>query len=380
MISDPLNSFYTAIVSASEKKGYLPKLVFFCIACVLFFAAPRLFTQGMELFDTEWWQVVVRKSNDLTDNLSDIDPSHHAAKKVFRLTVPFIAMVLHLNPLGIYLVQFLAGSILLAIIYKLILRDSKDSVVATLIVLGTTFVYFGKACFVDVLSTFDGFSFLFIVLAMYARKTPWIFLFSLMAAWNDERAFISLLLVFLYHQHKVVNEFKFNFNKATIALFMVAVTYLTSRLLLSNFANMHTPTGGVGTDVFFYNIPNLGLGIWTSFEGYWILILLFLFILYNQRKKLLFFFYLLLILCFMLLGLLVFDITRGETYLFPLLFVIIPFVKEAFTKNQMRDVILFCTIINFIFPAHFIMGSGLNMYQPIYFDLLYYIRNHIYQL
>jgi hypothetical protein len=215
---------------------------------------------------------------------------------------------------------------------------------------------------------------------MYARKSPWIFLFSLMAAWNDERAFISLLLVFIYHQHKVLNVYKFNFNKATLALFIVALIYLMSRLLLSNYANMHTPTGGVGTEVFFSNIPNLGLGIWTSFEGYWILILLFLFILYNQQKKILFSFYTLLILGFILLGLMIFDITRGQSYLFPLLFTIIPFIKESFTKNQLRNVVFICTVINFIFPAHFIVGAGLNMYQPVYFDLLYYIRNHIYQL
>jgi hypothetical protein len=375
MIEESLAGLYNQIDRLSRKRLYLPLLISCCVLAILFFSTPRLFTQGMAVFEAEWWDAVMRKSVNLIDPLTHIDPTHHAAKKVFRLTVPVFAKLLFLNPFGIYLLQCASGIALLIYSYKLIFRDTADAVISTFGVIGICFVYFGKVSFVDILSTFDGFSFLFLILAMYAQKTFWIFIWCWLAAWNDERACVALLIVTIYHSRDFLTNKTNLLNVKNTAVVLGAISYLLLRFFVGKLFHIHTPTGAVGLDVIINNIPNMGFGIWTAFEGYWLLFPLVIYYLF-KTNKLAWSIYLITILLFILLGLIIYDITRGESYLFPMFFCILPIVQNSFTSSfHFRSVLFAATCINFLFPAYYIIGPGINMYQPIYFDFLYYIRN-----
>jgi len=368
---------FTFIERRSSDKWFLMKAIFFCVISIIFLSTPKLFVQGLSVFETEWWEAVLRKKDNLLDPLTDIDPSHHAAKKVFRLTVPLLAKALNLSALGIYLFQMCCGIALLWLIFKLILRDTHDKVVATLVMFGTSWVYFGKACFVDILSTFDGVSFLLLLCAMYSRKTGLIFLSTFLAAWNDERAFLSLAIVLLYHQFIKNHTFNFRLSKHSSAVLLGGLFYLISRIALSILFNMHTPNGAVGLGVFFTNLPLSGIGIWTALEGFWILILYFLIHLFKEKEFAQTLFFVIFIGAYLFLGLLVFDITRGESYFFPFLFVVVPFLYQKVDSKITKNILVTACLISFIFPAYAIIGPGLTSYQPILFDFMYYLRGHL---
>ncbi len=198
MINSGIGNFFLWIERKSARKYYPICLTLFLIAISLFFAFPRY-----DLYPNTAsnWDVALFKAKDLTNNLTFISPDSYLAKKVFRLAPELFIRFLHLNRPGILIFQAILGFFFILFSYKLAKRITNDVVSATLFAAGIVFLYCGRTCFTEVTySWFDGWAYLFLLLAIYYRNFFAVFLFASLAAWTDERAFIALPIVILFHQ------------------------------------------------------------------------------------------------------------------------------------------------------------------------------------
>ena len=136
--------FYDWIEKKSIKKYYCFYLAFILMLCSLTLAMPNFSTFNP---NSDTWDAIILKSKDLTNSLNLYEPSSGIAKKVFRLLVPIIIRITHLNPLGIVILQYIIGYLLILYCYKLSLKILNDAVSSTFIASGIVFLYFGRACF-----------------------------------------------------------------------------------------------------------------------------------------------------------------------------------------------------------------------------------------
>src|SRR6186713_3449619 len=98
-------SFFSWIERRSTHKNYPLYLTLILVGSSLFLAFPRY-----DLYrNTTAWDVTMLKSKDLTNNLQHIPPASYLAKKVFRLTVPVIIRIFHLNRIAVLVIQFILG-------------------------------------------------------------------------------------------------------------------------------------------------------------------------------------------------------------------------------------------------------------------------------
>lgn len=358
-------SFNDWIEKTSENKLYPYLLALLLVSVSLLLTTP-LFEHFNS--DSIEWQTTIIKSQDITSTLGNLDPGSQSAKRVFRLTVPIIMKLTHITPLGILILQYILGYLILVFSYKLTRDLLNNSFLATIITIGIVFTYFGRASFNNLIyMTFEGFSFFFVIMALYSRNIFSVFTFSTLAAWTDERAFIALSIVFFYHHFK--NNFfdRNNFresilpNKLSFTVLLAMVAYLLIRLFLSLNFNMHTPTNGSELIVLKRTLKYFPMGLWSFLEGFWLFYIFSFF--YSIKKRN----YLLLLSLFFILTIMfiipfsVFDISRSGSYFFPVVFILIAYLKETMTKEKLQFLIVVCTIVTFIFPA-FDVEEGYEKY------------------
>lgn len=215
------------------------------------------------------------------------DPASHAGKKSFRLTVPVIARILHLNKYGIFVMQNILGVCFLYMLLKITETITGDRHCAFWLGLGFATVYVGRACFIDIYSWFDGWAYLFLLLAMFFRNHAGIFVCCSLAAWTDERAALALSLVFLWwclQKGNSANASKYWRHTRCLAVLLAFGLYLLGRHILQVKYGLSTPAEGAGLTVFYRQLDFFAIGAWTFFEGLWLIVLAALALLWLQKK------------------------------------------------------------------------------------------------
>jgi hypothetical protein len=352
---------YEIIERRSNCKYYEIKLSFMLVFLTCFFSTPMVFYFFFQEGLPSAWETVMLKSVNLTDTLDHIEPYSWQAKKVFRLTIPVLIKLFHLPPYIIISFQILVGYLLFLFSYRLAFRISKDSIQATLITSGFAFLYFGKASIFEYqYAWFDGFSYFFLIMAMYSRNIYSIIFFSTLAAWNDERAFIALSFVFLFQffenfsTNKMTIKDLFNVNKNAIAVLIAIFFYIFVRLVISYYFNMLTPHEGVGLNIIFRTYSFIPIGLLTFFEGFYILLAVFFIFMIKSSDYLRSFFISVPLLIMTVVSFCVTDITRSGSFALPIVFIAIHFLKNKICEKEMRAILLICLLISFIIPPVFI--------------------------
>ncbi len=353
-LNQKMDSFFLWIENKSAKKNYPIYLTIILICISLFFAFPRY-----DLYNAaESWNVTMLKAKDLTNNLSHIPPESFMAKKVFRLTVPFIIKIFHLNRVGVLVVQFFIGFLFILFSYKITLRLLKDAVSATFFAAGIIFIYAGRTCFTEITYTFfDGWAYFFILMAMYNRNVIAVFLFATLAAWIDERGLIALPIIILFHQiSNAKPEFGFKsllaLNKSSLAAIAAITGYAALRLYLSFKYNMHTPNEDANFNDFKRNIihTSFGFGAYTFLEGFWFLVSIFALLSFYRKH---YFLQILIagqILASSIVAFFVTDITRSGSYLALLLFPLLAYLSQFINIRPFRYILAVCMFFCFVFP------------------------------
>ncbi len=376
-------SFLSPIFSWIEKKAvhslYPYFLTLTLILLSLFFATPRyLYLDSMPEIK-EGWEIVMLKSKDLTNSLKHLKADTHSAKTVFRLTVPVFVKLFSANQVITYFIQVFLGFVLILNLYKISNKIFENAISATFVTSGIVFLYFGRACFVD-FTWYDGWAFFALTMALSVRNVWMLSFFCLIAAWTDERALIVLPIIMLFKQIENNKSGDFSFknlcrlNKASIFVLSSIGLYFIVRGTLMLFYNMHTPNASADLSTLKTNLPVIGFGFWTFFEGFWLIILVALIYMIYNKNYMLALFILLQIIISSLVSFSVFDITRSGSYLVPILFVTCIYLKEKMEIKEINLHLFAGFLLTFLFPAYYIIGT-LGMYQPIYFEALNFILN-----
>jgi len=302
----------------------------------------------------ESWKTVYLKASDLTHNLDHLDPYSHNAKKVFRLTVPAAIRFFNLNPISILVLEGLAGLLFFYFFYHLANRILKDAFSASMLTMASAFVYFGRAAFFDVNHTwFDGFAYFFLLLSLYFRQGILVFLLSFLAAWTDERALISLLLVFVFHLLDSGVKFLGRGYRIPPALSVMAAGffYLLMRYYLGIKWGMQTPTTGANLLMLKRTVFALPFGIWTFLEGFWFYLIAALYFTIKNRNWLTLAGIGIPLFCLILVSGFVADATRSGSYLFPIVFCCILILRQQLSTSELQKTAVAVLLVSFFFPA-----------------------------
>jgi hypothetical protein len=195
-------------------------------------------------------------------------------------------------------------------------------------------------------------------MTLYNRNIFSIFLFTTLAAWTDERAFVALPLAILFHQANKEGPGRFKFkslialNSATIAVIAGMVGYIALRLFLTSAYDMHTPKADANFNVLARNVTHtsFGFGTYTFLEGFWMLLPLVIYFAVRNKH------YIMLSLVFLqmavssLAALSVYDITRSGSYLSSVIFIFIVYLSSYIERKNFRTILAICFFFSFIFP------------------------------
>ncbi len=341
------------------------KATLWLVALSLFFQFPAYNYLWAHLTGTEinpfWVHIQEQRHHLLT--WTEQPAGSHLEKTTFRLTVPFIAWLLHMDTAGLYIVQFIMGVVMILLTLRFCDRVSGDRVSAFLFTAGLVFTYAGSAAFFDIWGQRDPFGYFFLVLALFTRN-PWlVFSSTLLAAFSDERALIASTLVLLHHalvhmQPQEQHVARARFGRTVYAVLCAWVVYLMVRFSLSHCMGFRTGTGELGLTMFFRNLDQLLWGLWSGLEGQWLVVLVFVVFLWRVERRhwsLLFVGGLGVLAA---IAVLVDDTTRSMAYGFIILYPAYAWLMGRADKRQVRVVLFFAFLVSLIHPLYFKLGTG----------------------
>lgn len=333
--------------------------------------------------DSGLWTVIIRKSKSLTDPLKDIPQASHASKKKLRLTVPFIAGVLHLNAWGIYFIQFILGFFSIFFFLALADRIIDNHLHTFLLTASFTFIFAGKCAFVDISGHLDAWPIFFALAALFTRYRLLQLLFLFAVIWSDERGyilafFISITLFMFDNFNRGSDEQKLKINyKALLSMLSIPLAavlrfYLTKYFDLGT--NYMDPANDVGLDLFFKQIEQrFFISALMQFEGFWILFLTASIYMYKRKMYYAFCLFTGSILINTFSSFIVGDIIRSASYGFPLIFISLICLREI-NKQLMDILIVLVFVVSFIIPPFQFLGDQISYYSPLPFHHIYYFR------
>jgi hypothetical protein len=325
------------------------------------------------------WDTLLYKSKHLFSNLNHVGPESHNAKTVFRLTVPLIVKAFNLSYSSLVLLQFILYYFFIIYLFKYLKRQFDSTVLSFLLVIGISTTYFGKALITD-FRWFDGWAYLFFLISIYTRNYFVLFFSIFFGLFTDERFVFSLLVLFLMHNENFdYVKFKFSkfYSKKSMFVLLALFIYLFSRISLHLFLGMEMPTEAIGS-AFTDNVQNrlLGLGIFTFFEGYWLIVIYFIWYYMFSKANLLSVFFILLLMLGIISVFLVYDITRSGAYLMPFIFLFLKCLQLKMNDQIYKQLVLMSTIVSVLYPATFVL-NGIGMNNFILNDYLYVVVNRL---
>jgi len=356
----------------------------FCFFLVFVFSFPPLESicnRNPNSQDT--WDIVLKQMSDPFTEHWQGDPSHHNAKRTFRLFIPFLFGWLPFkNILLIYLFQLVTTLFFFYLFMKIVDKQIQNQPLAFLLTLGLSFIYGGKMGIINTTAQFDIFSLSFLLLALGSRQRLFVFLFLFLAALNDERGIIAMPMVLLYHFLRDMLPFESQIHhilKKALPLLvlgaLVVVTYLGFRYALSHYYHLKTSGADVGFSVLLRTANMYLFALWSALEGYWILFILVTGLLILRKQYFYLSIFILAILPSFFVSFLVLDSTRSLSYLIlciPSLSLIISAYEqdEVLKKNIFLSVLWICILV----PTYFAIGAfHIEGNNPIFIKLIKWI-------
>ncbi len=371
-----MSIFLNATTSFTYRNNWVIKLSLICYLIIIFFSFPSYNEIKVKPHNT--WKVVQQQIDDPTIQYGLDNPESHNAKRTFRLTIPFLFKIFHINnPVVIYLFQ----QVVLLLFFVLLILFCKDFFPASrslwvITPVAVCFTYMGQVGIIDVFAKFDSIALCCILAAMYVRNVFFIFFLALAASFIDERGFIALMLIYLWWQirHRQLHQFGFREllqpNWQSMSIVLAGISYLLIRFYLIYKYHFITVTGGVGLGILKSQFNKVLFGLWTAFEGFWLLILIAFFVLLRNKQLVLTIFILMFACPSVLSSFLVMDITRSLIYCLPVLIMSMYIISKSEQPDYSLKLILFVMMINILVPTYMTEGGfrieGVN---PIFFRI-----------
>ncbi|RZJ58491.1 MAG: hypothetical protein EOO55_00435 [Hymenobacter sp.] len=355
--------FYQWVSTFTQGPRWRLKTIGLCFVCVLVFQFPELqFLYHYAVTHTEpndTYAIFAQQVADPWSNHST-EADSHESKMIFRLTVPLVARLFHLNVFGVLALQVVLGLVMLWALLTLIERLTQDRPTALLLVVGVCFTYYGGAFLHDVYCLFDPFGYALLVLMLLNRR-PWaLYLLSVAGCFVDERVLVASLLVVLWHSLRATGDAVPTVRRPAVSWAAAAIvggwlTYGALRLWLAAHYALPTNSGELGLKVLKISMKRHGmaLGFITSIESYWVLVLLALVLLIKHRQWLL---AIVMVGAFLPIAagsFLVHDITRSLAYSFPVVLVALVVLARYLTRDSLRHLALVIAGFAMLIPNYY---------------------------
>ncbi len=293
----------------------------------------------------------------------DAESGSHFAKLNFRM-LPALAG--HLFGSNVILCRLLeaSGSVLLLWASLLLgYRITRDRQMAILCCLFASSVFAGTSGFVESRFMFDSFAISLLVFALLFRQNsvlPGMFVF--LAAWTDERALVASALVWLYYFLRTgtgaVDLVRFHKEKVVWSVYLAWAGYGAGRWYLSSAYGFETDGENVGISLLIHQLNNLALGLWSGFEGGWILIVCAGVALWLRRQRFMLFLLGLALLAVCVTAFSVIDITRSIAYGLPAFFLCLQILNEEGRDDPVRIYLTAAVVISILWPSLYAGGKG----------------------
>ena len=371
MIIDYLRQLHQSvldkIIQFTDRKNWKLVLTIATPIIVLFFSFPSYEWMFNEIM-SNWKFLFEQAAHPFTQTICD--PSSHQAKLTFRLFVPLLIRLFHLNIIGITIVQFLFGMATVYFFIRSILKITNNKTVTVLFTLAFAATAICTNPFNDILGYLDGFALFFLVLPFAFNSPIIIFIAVFFAAWVDERGLIASSLIFLWilfikKENKKIVEIT--------AVVFAWIAYFSIRFFIAYKYHLLTHTESTGISMLLHQFNNLPLGIWTGLEGFWLLICFAFIVLIKQNKKLIALLFFIGILLIIMVALSVSDITRSMIYLFPGIFIALAIVKEVETDKNLIRIATVVLLLCALFPQLNVGGyNSVNWQYPFPLQMIRY--------
>jgi len=302
------------------------------------------------------YQVTKDRSQNLTEHRVYQEPASN--NRVFRLTLPILVKIFHINHVSIFLygLQLLLGVLLFYLLSGFLYEITHDKTNTLFISIALACIYFGSSFFVEFGGYGDFYSYFFLFLAIYFRNFFPVLGSTMAASWCDERAVLASTLVFTYWWlEKSCREQNYTIrlipNRQMIAVALAIVSYFAIRFYLINHLGMEaTYKKGEFSEQLFGSLPSYGFKMAWILEGFWLALLLSFLILFSNKNFV--FLGLMAIASFGMIisGFTTYDSTRSGTFVFPMIFLSIIIINNQLTKREMRILLFLIALLCFLHP------------------------------
>ncbi|MEI7801648.1 MAG: hypothetical protein WCI97_03270 [Bacteroidota bacterium] len=383
-----LSTIYENIIARIEKftssRNWKIKSVLALTFLSLCLATPQIGGYEKTFSEIKGWQAFNQQKEHPFTPL-DFNGASNAAKRTFRLTVPLLAFVFHLNDYAVLVIEWLVNILLLYCSLLLFEKISNDKALTLIGAIGFAFIYNGHAGFNDNNAWFDVVAYLFLLLAMLYSNVFLIFTFTFLAAWTDERAVVASLLIFLWWKFNEIKTTDFSFSsffrfeKKSSAVLLSLICYSAIRISLGKYFGLHTPDKGIGFEVFMNATDVMGLGLWTALEGFWLLLVIFFVVLLKQKRYTVTLSMAAMTTVIMLIAFSVEDITKSAGYMFPIIFIAVAVLADKFSRIDLRKILLACALVCFLFPSYYLAHADHRAlwYEPVFVKALDFFKEKI---
>ena len=352
-------------------RWWMARAVMLAILLSLFISFPRIsFFLGNDSQIVNYWPIIEFQARDPL-SMSDYqlaNQASHASKVAFRLTVPMVVRVLHIDWRGALALQFCVGVALLFLAGKIALDLFGDRIVAVATIFGVSAIYAGKAAFLQLGGTCDAFAFFFLTMAV-AFRNPLLMAITLLAAsFTDERAMVVAPLVLVYWAVRTQKADGPNWFTAQSAAVVIAlVVAIVVRLMLMFGYGLHIPIGvgkDAGFDVLLRTLPSFQSEFPHVLAGLWLWPLVACILLVRARWW---------VTLVLLVGgtaaitcasFLVLDVDRSLAYSLPVLFLAMAVAAvRHMALSDARGIAILGLVISLLFPVNNLLGSVHNRYS-----------------
>jgi hypothetical protein len=292
------------------------------------------------------------------------------------LTVPILARALRLRQEGLLIAFAIANALLLQGVLMLTYKTTGSRRTAFYMCLATAFIWAGMAGFRELRGGFyDSVALCILILALNTSSPTLAGIAAFAAAWTDERALITLPMIFLFAMIAPTTRAAVHHalaGKGT-AIILAVAAYGASRMYLTHTRSLHVNAGGVGTALltaFPFSDP---LAIFTSLAGSWLLVVFGLIVLLATKRYWVSAAFCGALALIMGVALCVADRTRSLAYCLPAVFVGLSILSQSETSENVEGLALLCCLISFIVPTYYFEAKLYWFWFPLPVQVLQWI-------
>ncbi len=356
--AESLNAQFVAWLDQFLERGWLWKGVLIALLISVLTSAPN----PPAIFNPPFPQYLDKFENPFYDIVKDADipEATQAANTNFRLGIPILFNLLNLHyPKA--LTYLLIISVVLSIgVFGLICRQIfEDRKLGFLGMLYIGCTYNGSFSYPSV--TYDQFTLLLIFLTMVRFRATWLVGLPLfLALWCDERAYPGGMAALGLHLLWASSRFEggrpsfqgvfAGFKDAAVLSILIAyVSAYTLRLWVGWYYDFSIPVGlGAVLNALVMNIRYFHIGLYTLFEGGWLIVIIGIAALFMQGNRWLGGLVIVAGIPLCMMGFTVFDISRTFSYIFPSILVAFFLLAKCVARPYQLPLLALVALISLV--------------------------------